>query len=201
MPSISHLVFECASGIRMMIVLYQMAQHDSSCNTLQSRSSLNSSWGLMMFQPKLLNNVVIQGSQQDTPYTVKHILAKPTPFVCFCSWHLKAFLLSWLWIHLAWNFRQNTTSTILFICHFYHLWQMVICLKFLKNILAAELQIKTIQVRGNSKFSYFYQSWLDFIFFLSAHPVHASLHACKHPYFYILLVFWCLEIVFSYIFA
>lgn len=83
MPGVSHLVFECASGIRLIIVLYQMAQHDSSCNTLKSRSSSNSSWGIMKLQPKLLNNIVIQDSQQDAPHTAKHILAKPTPFSAF----------------------------------------------------------------------------------------------------------------------
>lgn len=44
MPGLSHKVLECASGIRLMVFLYCMAQYDSSHNQLKSRSSLNSSW-------------------------------------------------------------------------------------------------------------------------------------------------------------
>lgn len=70
-------MFECARGIRLMIFLYCMAQHDSSCHRLKSGSSLNSSWRIMMFQPKLLNNTLDQASQQEAPCTTKLTLANP----------------------------------------------------------------------------------------------------------------------------
>ena len=70
-------MLECASGIRLMIFLYCMAQHDSSYNRLKSRSSLNSSWRIIMFQPELLNNILCQASQQEAPCTTKQTLANP----------------------------------------------------------------------------------------------------------------------------
>lgn len=60
-----------------MIFLYCVAQHDSSCNRLKSRSSLNSSWRIMMLQSKLLNNALCQASQQEASCTTKLALANP----------------------------------------------------------------------------------------------------------------------------
>lgn len=70
-------MLECASGIRLMIFLYRMAQHDSFYNRLKSRSSLNSSWRIIILQPKLLNNILCQASQQEALYTARRTLAKP----------------------------------------------------------------------------------------------------------------------------
>lgn len=70
-------MFKCASDIRLMIFLYFMAQHDSSCSRLKSGSSLNSLWRIIMFQPKLLNNALCQASQQEAPHTTKRTLANP----------------------------------------------------------------------------------------------------------------------------
>lgn len=77
MPGLSHQVSECASGIRLMIFLYCIAQHDFSCNQLKSRSSLNSSWRIMTLQPKLVNSVLYQASQQEALCTTKQTLANP----------------------------------------------------------------------------------------------------------------------------
>lgn len=144
-----------------------MAQQDSSSSTLKSRSSLNSSWGIMMLQPKLLNNVVFQDSQEVTPCTAKHVLAKATPFSAFVPdiWKCCCCLgCGSVWCVIFIGILQ---ALFYLYSIFYHLWQMVTCLKFLNNILAAEFQIKSKLSKSEKRVSLviFYKvDWWIFFF-------------------------------------
>lgn len=175
-----------------------MAQQDSSSSTLKSRSSLNSSWGIMMLQPKLLNNVVFQDSQEVTPCTAKHVLAKATPFSVFVPdiWKCCCCLgCGSVWCVIFIGILQ---ALFYLYSIFYHLWQMVTCLKFLNNILAAEFQIKSKLSKSEKRVSLiiFYKvDWWIFLFFFVVLILYVQV--CLHVSIQIYTHF-SLEILFSY---
>lgn len=59
---------------------------------------------------------------------------------------------------------------------------MVTCLKFLKNILAAEFHIKSTLSKSEATLSSVTFTKVD-SGFLSAYPLHASLHPCLYIVF------------------